>query len=112
MDGSLNLTAIRAVTSLGCRIIGTMNLRDIAVCILDTAFALDKICVHQTDFIAREHTEIFFRRYFHEIFPLNIKLSGKRNLPAAKLRILEIVLNLQIFYLSFRIIVDDNLDRI
>ena len=71
-----------------------------------------KVSIHQTYFVAWEQTEIFLRRLFHKVFSLNIKLSSKWKLTASKFFILKIIRCIQIFNLSFWIVIDHKLDRI
>ena len=112
MDGSLYFASLKTGTALCLRIIGAVYHGNVAVSILLTSCTLHEICAHQAYLIAGEHTEILFRRLFHEILPLNIKLPPKRHLPVSQLRILQIIGNIQHLHLSFRIIVNDQLHRI
>jgi len=112
VDGSLYLSSLKTGTALCLRIIGSMYHCHISICILLTAGALYKISAHQADFISGEHAEIFLRRLFHKVLSLNIKLTAKGNLTAAKLRIFQIVRHIQLFHLTLRIIVDHQLYRV
>ena len=105
-------SAVRAVAAAGRRIVSTMDHCHIAVLILLKAVAGHKICIHQAHFIAREHAEILFRWLLHEVFAFDIEFSRKRNLTYAERLILQIVHNVQILGLSFRIVVNHNLHRI
>ena len=112
MDGSLYFASLKTGTALRLRVIGTVNHCNIAVGILLTSCTFHEICSHQANLIAGEHAEILFRRLFHEILPLNIKLPPKWNLPVSQPRILQIIGNIQHLRLAFRIIVNDQLHRI
>ena len=86
-----------------------MNNGYISIGILLTAGTLYKISSHETNLISGEHTEIFLRRLFHKVLPLDIKLASKRHLAASKLRILQVVRNVQFFHLAFWIVADHQL---
>ena len=112
MDGALYLALTEAGTALGSRIVGCVYDRDIAVLIFLKACTGYKVRTHKTNLVAREEAEVFARRLLHKVLTLNIKLSAERNHAGAKLRILQIVRNLEHLCLTFRIVVDDQLHRI
>ena len=89
-----------------------MYFDDLSVFILYEALAFHKICVHQAHLVAREQTEIFLRRFFHKVIPLDIQFPAERNLPGSQFLILQVIGGIQVLYLTFRIIVDDQFDRI
>ena len=78
--------------ALGLRIVRSMDYGNISVLVFLASGAGDEVCVHQADFIAREHTEVFADRLLHEVFALDVQFSSERYLTAAKLRILEVIL--------------------
>ena len=86
--------------------------RYISFCIRLIADTFHKICMHQTYFISREKAEILLRRINHKIITLNVKFTSKRHFSHTKFRILQIVLYIQIFHFSFRIVVDHQFDWI
>ena len=112
MDRSFDFSSGKSAAALRLWIIRTVYHCDVAVFILFKSGTGYKICLHQTYLIAREETEIFLRRFFHKIISVDIQLSAERNLSHTKLLILQIVDHIQIFHLIFRIIVNDQLDRI
>ena len=89
-----------------------MNHGYIAVLILFTSGTGNVISTHQTNLIAREHTEVLSGRNLHEVLTLNIHLTAERNHAGSQLRILQVVGNLQHLCLALRIIVNDQLHRI
>ena len=89
-----------------------MDYGNISVLVFLASGAGDEVCVHQADFIAWEHTEVFADRLLHEVFALDVQFSSERYLTAAKLRILEVILYFQHLNLVFRIVVDDKFHRI
>ena len=111
MNSSLNLTACK-VTTLSLRIISTVYFYNLSILILDKVSTCNKICIHKTYFVAREKSEIFLRRFFHEVLSLNIKFLGKWNLSCSHLWILLIISHFHIFNLTFRIIINNKLNRI
>ena len=84
-----------------------MNLNYIAVFVLNTACTLYKISIHQTNLIAREHTEIFLWRFLHEIICLNVKLSAKRNCSASKLWVFKVINNIKFFHLILWVVINN-----
>ena len=112
MNGALNLTSVGAVASFALRIVCTMNSNNITVLILVAACALGKVCMHQTNLITREHSEVFLNRLLHEVLSLDIELTCERNLTGAEFFVLEVVWNLKHLHLTFRIIVYDKLNRV
>jgi len=112
VDRSLYFTSCESASCFCLRVIRAVNFRYIAVFIFHKALTLNKICMHQTNFISREQTEILLRRLFHKIFPLNIKFTTERNFSLSQFFVLKIVRNIQILNLSFRIIVDYQFNRI
>lgn len=75
LDGSFYFSSVRAVSTFRCRIISTVDLRHHAIFIFYETVAGHKVCVHQTYFVARKHTEIFLWRLFHKVFTVNIKFA-------------------------------------
>ena len=112
MDGSLDFAACEAASGLRLRIVGAVYLDDLSVLVLYKAFALYKIRVHQADLIAREQPEILLRRLLHKVLPLNIQFPAEGYFAAAQLLVFQVVGSVQVFHLSFGIIVDHKLDRI
>ena len=112
VDGSLDLSAVKAGSALCLRIVGTVDHRDLTIFILLKAGACNEISAHEADLIPREQAEIFFRRLLHKVLTLNIKLSGERNLAFSHFRIFQVIGYGQHFRLPFRIVVDHQLHRI
>ena len=112
MNRTFYLSRIEAGTTLRLRIVGTVNNRYIAVCIFLASGAGNKVRVHQADLIAREETEVFLRRFFHKVLAFDVKFSAEWNLSGTKFLILHIVRCIQLLDLSFRIVVNDKLDRV
>ena len=80
VNRSFDLSSGKSASCLGLRIIGTVNNRYVTILILLKAYAFYEICMHQAHFIPREQTEVFFRRFLHEVISFNIKLLTERNL--------------------------------
>ena len=89
-----------------------MDFCHISVFIFFKTCAFHEICIHQTHFVSREETEIFLRRILHEIFTVNVKFTSERNLTFSKRLVLQIIVCFQVLDLIFRIVVDDQFDRI
>ena len=71
-----------------------------------------KIGIHQTYFVARVKTFVFFGRFYHEIFSLNVQFFAKRYFSGSQSFIFHVVRSFQLFDLTFRIIVNDQFYRI
>ncbi|MNJ63007.1 hypothetical protein D3C77_588680 [compost metagenome] len=112
MDRAFHLPPGKAAATLRLGIIGTVNFEYIAFRILHDIVAFDEISMLQTNFIAREQAEIFAWRILHEIFTFNIDFAGERNLTMPHFRILTVILCFQQLALSFRIVRDDDFERI
>ena len=89
-----------------------MDDRHVAIFIRLISFAFDKICMHQTHFVAGEEAEILLRRLDHEILPLNIQFTAEGNLAHSKFRILHIVVHFQILHFPFRVIINHQFDGV
>ena len=89
-----------------------MNHGHVSVFILFKARTGHEIRIHQAHLVSGEQAEIFLRRLFHEVLTLDIQLSSKRNLTASQRLIFQVVGRFQQLYLSFRIVVDHQLDGI
>ena len=112
MDGALYLTLTEAGTALGSRIIGSVYYGHIAVFVFLKTGTGYEISAHEANLVAREQTEVFTRRLLHEVLSLDVEFSAERNHTGAKLRILQVVRNLQHLGLALRIVVDDQFYRI
>lgn len=112
MDRPLDFTAGKAGAALRLRIIGAVYFDDLPVLVLDDIVALDEVSMLQTDLVAREQTEILARRILHEVLLFDVYFTGERNLAGAHFRIFRVVLRLQPFHLTFRVIGDHDLERI
>ena len=112
MYGSFYFSACKSASCFCLRIIGTVYLRNSSFLIFNKTYTFYKICMHQTDFIAREQPEVFFRRFLHKILSLNVELSAERNFPGTQLFIFQIVCYIQILCPAFRIIVNYKFNRI
>ena len=101
MNRSFYFTSRKSGSAFGLRIVSTVYNCYLTVLVGLVTGTCYKVCLHKTYFIAREETEIFLRRFFHEVFTLNIKFTTKRNLSGTKLFILQIVCCIQILNFSF-----------
>ena len=112
MNCSFHLTSCKSTSSLCLRIISTVNFCHVTILILYKAFTFHKICMHQTNFIPWEQAEIFLWRFFHEVISLDVKFTTERNFTLSEFFVLQIIRNIQIFNLTFRIIIYYEFDRI
>ena len=112
MNGSFYFSSGKSASALCLRIIGTVYNGHIAVLVFLKSGALYKVGIHQAHFVAWKEAEILLRGLLHEVLPLNIKLPAKRHGPFSECLIFQVVVRLKVFNLSFRIIVNYQLDRI
>ena len=112
MNRSFHLPPRESCPALRLRVVGTVNYGNIPASVRLVAYTFHKISMHQAHFISWEQPEILLRRLNHEILPLNIQLPAKRQLTHPQFRVLQIILHFQILRLSFRIIVNHQLNRI
>src|SRR5207244_5586220 len=100
---ALDLAPIwRRVAAPGGRIIGTAELGQFAISVLDCLAACDEIGVAQTDLPARRQSEEFLGRVLHEIIPLHKNLSAKQNAARASGRVFRIIDSVELLGLRFR----------
>ncbi len=111
MDGALHLPSLKAAARLRFRIIGRMHHGYIAAFIRLVGNTLHKVCVHEAYFISGIEPLVFRNRLCHEVIRFNPQLTGEGNGPASQLLILEVVGCFQLLTLSFRIVVNDELQR-
>ena len=109
---SFYFTSVRCISALCFRIISTMYSSNCSIIQCLETCACNKICIHKTNFRTKEKSFVFLWRIDHKVFSFNIKFLSKWNLSATKGFIFHIVRSIQIFHLSFRIIVNDQFDRI
>ena len=83
-----------------------------AVRILLTTGTGDKVSIHQAHFISGKKTEIFLWRFLHEILPLDIQFSSKRDLTTAHFRNFLVVLDFEHLGLSLRVVVNHEFHRV
>ena len=105
-------TSVRSVTAFGSRIVSTVYNTYSAVIICFITGTGNKVCVHQTNFCTEEQSLVFTRRVDHEIVAFDIKFTTEWNLTGSESFVFHVVRSIQIFYLSFWIIVDHKFDRI
>ena len=74
MNSALDLSAVGGIAALGCWVIGAVNTGDFAVFVLFKRNSGEEICALKANFIAGEHTEIFFGRLLHKVALFNINL--------------------------------------
>jgi hypothetical protein len=72
VNGAFHLTAVRRRAACGLRVVGTSQLDDFAVGVLDHLFTSDEIGVAQSNFAARFQPKEFLWRIFHKVVPLNV----------------------------------------
>src|SRR5579872_3163071 len=111
MDGRLHLAAVRRITAAGCRIVGAMELDDLAVGVLYNAGTRDEVGVAQSNFAAGREPEILLRRIFAEIVLFDVEHARERNLACPHGRVFGIVDGFHYFNLVFGVVVDDYFQR-
>ena len=94
-----------------------MNLNDITLCILhDTLLwilrALDDICILQTNLLTRTKTEELLWGILHEVVTLYPKVAREGYLVSSAILVLWIIYSRKLLCLAFRIVGNDELDRI
>ena len=112
MDRSLDFASFEAAPASRFRIISAKQLLDRAVFVLDYFIAGNEICSFKADFITREEAEIFLDRNFHEVIAVHIQFTAERNGSVPHFRHFSVVFQLHFFGLLFRIVGDDDLDRV
>ncbi len=89
-----------------------MHHRHISRLVLLVTFALHEVRAHEPDLIAGEQPEIFLRRLLHEILSLDIKFPAKGHLSGTERLVLRVIHHGQPLRLPFRVIVDNQFDRV
>ncbi len=109
VQGAFHLAAVRRVTAAGIRVIRAAQFDNLSGIVLDHLRTSDEVGVTKADlFVGRQAKELL-RRFFHEIIPFDVDLTGKGYGSGAGVRILGIVDRFQFFGLSLRIVFDDDL---
>src|SRR5690606_6788060 len=103
-------TSIRA--TLTFRNIFTVNFCYLSVFVSFIIFTLYNVSVFQTHLMSFGQTEVLGRRIFHKVIPFYPKLSAEGDFSMASIFILWIILSLKYFRLPFRIVGDNQLNRI
>ena len=112
VNGGLHLAVAIGHTALGQRVIGAVNLRDLAVLVLHDVRALDDVGVFQTHLTVNGEAVEFLVGIFAEVGTLYPQLLGKRNLTGACTLVLGIVDSIHHLHLILWIVVDDELHRV
>src|SRR5204862_6591155 len=87
------------------------ELDHLAGCIFHDFIALDNVSVFQPHFATGPEPKIFWRRSFHEIVALDVKLATERNLACSGIWIFGVVDCIEFFDFSLGIIRQHDLDR-
>ena len=112
VDRALDLTSVRSVAATRGGIVGAPDFDDLAGGVLDATGAGDEVTPAETDFLSRGEAEILLLRDLHEVRPLDEQGLGERHLAAAGGRVLGVVLGRELLDLAFRVVLDDEADRI
>ncbi len=111
MQGGLHLAPVRRVAATGRRIIGALELDDLAGGILHHLAASDEIGVAQPHLAPGRKTVEFLGRHFHEVVALDIELAAEADAPDARGRILGAVDGIELLARTVRVIFDDHFQR-
>ena len=113
MQGRLDLAPIgRAVAATGLGIVGAAQFDHGATLVPDSLAAGDEISETQAHLAAGTEPIEFLRRFLHEIVGFDIKLAAERHLAHPSRWIGGMVRRLEGLGLTFRIILDHQLDRV
>ena len=112
VESGLYLAAVGRVTAFGGRIVGASDFHDLAALILHNLCARDEIGITKAHFATRCQAEEFLRRILHEVVALDPQFPTKRDLASSRRRILGVVHTLQMLNVTFRVVLDDHLQRI
>ena len=91
MQRSLHTTVGTRESTAALRVVLGLYLNDITLSILCTSSALHDVCILQTDFLARCHTEELLRSVLHEIGALYPQVLGEHNLVFSRCLVLRVV---------------------
>src|ERR1700733_5591329 len=111
MHGRLDLAAVRRVAATRGGIVSTAQLHDLTSGVLHHVTAGDEISIAQPHFVTWRQPKKLLRRVLHEIIALDIELPAKRHTPRAGARIIGMVDRFEFLNLSFRIVLDHDLER-
>jgi len=99
-------------SALGVRVVFAIDFRNLAVLVFLAACTFYDISVFQANFLAGSHTEKFLRSIFHKVFPFDPQLAAEFDRMATCRQIFRIVDRLHLFHLPFRIIGDNEFNRV
>ena len=94
------------------RIVGALQLNDLAISIFDYLIALDDIGVLEADLTVRLEAEELLGSVFHEVGPVDVEFTGERDAAGGTLRLGRVQRAVEPFDLAFRIVGEGDLDRI
>ncbi len=112
MDGGLHLTVAVGHTALGHRIVGTVNLGDIAGIIFHHMSTLNNVGVFQAYLTVDGQAVELLVGVLAEVGTLDPQLFGEGNFTGARFGIFRIVHGVHFLHLVLGIVVDDELHRI
>ena len=112
VQGAFDFSAFKTTAASCFRVICAVYFYHIAVFVFDKIGACYEVSPFQTNFFARSQTEEFFHRFFHKVFPFDIQFSCERCQSCAQFRIFRVVFQFHHFYLIFRIVGDDQFQRV
>ena len=112
VESAFDFTCRARCAAVGIRVVGTVYLHDVAFGILDYVLALHDVRAFETNFAARAHAEVLLGRVFHEVFALDKYFTAERHGVCPGAFLFGVVVHLYHFYLAFRVVGDDYLDRI
>ena len=94
------------------RVVFTVHFGYRSVFIFFAACTLHDVGIFETYFLARSHSEIFFRSIFHEVFAFYPQFTAEFDGMASGFRIFGIVDGFQLFHFAFGIVGDYQFYRI
>src|SRR5215472_818086 len=111
MDGGFNLPAIGSIAPASRRIVGAVDLNQVAARVLHHVGTGHEIAVTQPDFAAWRETKVTLGRGFAKIILLDVEHSGKRYRASAGTCVFWVVDRFHLLSFVFWIIVDYELQR-
>ena len=112
VDDAFHLQSAGVVSAFTLRHVGAMQGRDVTLRVLLERFALHDVGAFQARHQTRTESEILLLRHFHEIVAFDVELTTEGQLAQPGVRILGVDFAGECFRFAFRVVGDDELDRI
>ena len=112
MDGAAHFSPVGSVAAASLRVVGAVEFDDFAALVPNHVHTGDKVAITEPDFPSGSEAVILLWRILHKVAALDIKFAREGNLSRSGAFIFGVVDCLERFGFSFRIVDEDDLQRV